>query len=246
MARTLLVCGTATSGKTTSLKSLENQEKVLYLNCESAKGLDLPFRNKFMKRLITDPEVELKGAGSFLDQARKHSDKIDIVVIDSLTMCMRTYENKYVKTAPNTQQAWGAYADFVDNLLNQEIATLPQTVIVTAHVGETEDKKTFTTETKALIKGSVGKVGVEAYFNNIVSCKRLPVEWLKANYKNDLLTYTEKEEALGFKHVIQTQLTKDTCSEKLRSNEDMWTEQETFINGDIQLVLNRLKEYYGE
>ena len=51
---------------------------------------------------------------------------------------------------------------------------------------------------------------------------------------------------LGFKHVIQTRLTKDTINEKIRSSDDMWDVKETYIDGNVQLVLDRMNEYYGD
>ena len=65
-------------------------------------------------------------------------------------------------------------------------------------------------------------------------------------YENNLLHITDDEAELGFKHVIQTRLTKDTIGEKIRSNKDMWDRSETFIDGNIQLVLDRQKAFYGD
>lgn len=61
--------------------------------------------------------------------------------------------------------------------------------------------------------------------------------------KNCTATYRERE--LGYKHCIQTRLTKDTVTERLREPLDMWAESETFIDSNIQIVLDRLNEYYG-
>ena len=65
-------------------------------------------------------------------------------------------------------------------------------------------------------------------------------------YQNELLHITDDERELGCKHVIQTRLTKDTVGERIRTNGDMWKREETFIDGNIQLVLNRMREFYGE
>jgi hypothetical protein len=56
---------------------------------------------------------------------------------------------------------------------------------------------------------------------------------------------TPEEEMLGFKHVFQTKLTKDTVGERIRSPLGMWSTPETFIDNNIQLVLERLKDYYA-
>ena len=64
-------------------------------------------------------------------------------------------------------------------------------------------------------------------------------------YQSNLLSINEDEEDLGFKHVLQTRLTKDTVNERIKSAQGMFSKQETFIDGNIQLVLNRLKEFYA-
>ena len=66
------------------------------------------------------------------------------------------------------------------------------------------------------------------------------------DYSSDLLHITERDEELGYKHVIQTRLTKETVNERLRSPEDMWSKNETYIDGNVQLVLDRMNEFYGE
>ena len=112
--RLILVVGASTCGKTSCLEGLENHEKVLYLNCESGKGL--PFRNKFIKQVITEPMGEILGAGSYLEQAAKHPEMCDTIVIDSLTLLMEQFETRYVKTAPDTRAAWGSYGVMVTSL----------------------------------------------------------------------------------------------------------------------------------
>ena len=66
------------------------------------------------------------------------------------------------------------------------------------------------------------------------------------NYENDLLVVTPEEEMLGFKHVFQTCITKDTVHERIRSPRFMWKTSETFIDNDAMKVLNRIKEFYEE
>lgn len=242
----VLITGKSTTGKSYSLSGLKEQEKVLYLNCEAGKNL--PFKNSFKREIITAPLTELVGEGCFLRQAEKHPDKINTVVIDSLTFLMDMYETKYIKTATNTQQAWGTYADFFINLLNQEIPRLIKVginVIVTAHVADRYNESELAVETSIPIKGSIGKKGAEAFFENMVSTKKMKIKDLEA-YKNDNLHITEDDIELGFKNVFQTRLTKDTVNERLRENRNMWKKNETFIDNDISIVLNRLNEFYGE
>lgn len=247
MRRRLLVCGIPASGKTYCLKGLKDHEKVLFLNCEPSKGMDLPFKNKFIKKLITNPVGQIMGENSYLTQAGKSPDQISTIVIDSLTFLMDMYETLYVNTAPAKDKfnVWGAYSDFFKNLLEQKLSTLPQDVIFTAHVADKFDELAGSMDTRVPVKGNVGKKGAEAYFNNIVYTKRVKLKELE-KYQNDLLHITETDEMLGFKHVIQTRLTKDTINEKIRSSDDMWDVKETYIDGNVQLVLDRMNEYYGD
>lgn len=241
--RLLLVVGKSTAGKTSSLKGLKDHEKVLYLCCESGKGL--PFQNKFKKEIITDPISEILGTNGFLQQAAAHPDKIDTIVIDSLTILMEMFETRYVKTSADTRAAWGQYGDYFRTLLTQTIPTIPQSVILTAHTSEVYNEKELISEIKVKLKGSIMNTGVEAYFNDVVACKIMSIKDLE-KYQSPLLNITPDEEELGFKHVIQTRLTKETRNERIRANQDMWSKNETFIDGNIQLVLDRLQEYYGD
>jgi hypothetical protein len=61
-----------------------------------------------------------------------------------------------------------------------------------------------------------------------------------------LLNITPQEEALGFKYVFQTGLTKETVHERIRGPMGMWGVNETFIDNDLQLVINRLHDYYED
>ena len=82
-------------------------------------------------------------------------------------------------------------------------------------------------------------------FSVVVSTKKMKLKDLE-KYKNDLLTITEDDEDVGFKYVFQTRLTKDTVNERIRAPEGMWARNETFIDNDVSLVLNRIHEHYIE
>lgn len=82
-------------------------------------------------------------------------------------------------------------------------------------------------------------------FSVVVSTKKMKLKDLE-KYKNDLLTITEDDEDVGFKYVFQTRLTKDTVNERIRAPEGMWARNETFIDNDVSLVLNRIHEHYAE
>ena len=60
-----------------------------------------------------------------------------------------------------------------------------------------------------------------------------------------MLEITPEEEALGFKYVFQTKLTKETVNERLRGPLGMWSTEETFIDNDMQKVFDHLYNYYN-
>lgn len=72
----------------------------------------------------------------------------------------------------------------------------------------------------------------------------MPIKTLK-DYGSDLLKITPEEEALGFKYVFQTKLTKESVNERLRGPMGLWSTKETFIDNDMQLVLDRLQKFYS-
>jgi site-specific recombinase XerC len=85
--------------------------------------------------------------------------------------------------------------------------------------------------------------GVEAYFSTVVAAKKVDLKTLEA-YKSDLLTITEEDRELGYKHVFQTRPTKTTTGERIRSPMGMFSRAQTFMDNDCQLLLDHLHEFY--
>lgn len=230
----VLVCGESSTGKSVSLLNLEN---VLYLNCESGKKL--PFKPKtFIQKTITDP-YQVYEAFTWAEE----QDEIKTIVIDGLNYLMDMYESVHVLNATNTMQAWGNYAQFFKNLMQQYVASSSKAVIFTAHTKTALNDKNMIMETKVPIKGSLANQGIESYFSCVVSTKKMTLDAL-SDYDSELLTYTDREKNLGFKYTFQTQITKDTVNERMRSPMGLFTDAETYINNDVDLVLKRLNEYY--
>jgi len=233
----VLLVGKSAVGKSASLMGLENPEGVLYLNAESGKRL--PFKAKFLQKTITDPLQVFEAFTWAEGQGHIHT-----IVVDSLTYLMDMYETLYVYGAANGQKAWGDFSQFFKQLMQQYVASSTKKVIFTAHTADSLNETEMLMETKVPVKGSLKNNGIESYFSQIIAGKKLPLKALK-DYGSDLLTITPEEEALGFKYVFQTKLTKETVNERLRGPLGMWSNKETFIDNNIQLVLNRLKEYYA-
>lgn len=234
----VLLCGKSATGKSASLMGLENPEGVMYLNCEAGKKL--PFRAKFKQYTITDP---LQVYEAF--DAAENMEGVHTIVIDSLTYLLDMYESVYVLNSSNTMKAWGDFSQYFKNLMQQYVAKSSKRVIFIAHTSDSINENEMIMETKVPVKGSLKNNGIESYFTVVIASKKVPLKILK-DYKSDLLTITPEEEALGFKYVFQTKLTKDTVNERLRGPLGLFDNNETFIDNNMQLVLNRLKEYYGD
>lgn len=234
----VLVCGKSAAGKSASLMGLENPQGVMYLNTEAGKKL--PFRSKFKEFTITDP---LQVEEAF--QVAETMPEIHTIVVDSLTYLMDMYESLYVINSTNTMKAWGDFAQYFKRLMQTHVAASTKNVIFMAHVKDQLNESEMVMETSVPIKGSVKNNGVESYFSCIIAAKKVKLKDLE-KYGSDLLTITPEEEALGFKYVFQTRLTKETVNERLRGPLGLWNNKETFIDNNCQLVLNRLHEYYNE
>ncbi len=235
----ILVSGVSTTGKSRSLKNLKPQEGVMYLNCEAGKKL--PFPNKFETFVITDPYQVYEA----FDHAAANPDLYHTIVIDSLTFLMDMFESMYVLTAADTRTAWGGYQQFFKTLMQDKVAKAEVDVIFTAHTLAQYNEEQMVMENKVPVKGSLKSNGIEAYFSVVVSTKKMKLKDLE-KFQNDLLHITEDDEDVGFKYVFQTRLTKDTVNERIRAPEGMWARNETYIDNDVALVLQRIREHYAD
>tara|TARA_Y100001963_G_scaffold139959_1_gene206384 strand:+ start:2883 stop:3656 length:774 start_codon:yes stop_codon:yes gene_type:complete len=239
----VLITGVSGTGKSASLHKLENPEDVLYLNCESGKRL--PFSAKFRKGAngrvgvtITDP-YQVYGV---FDAADSMGAKT--IIIDSLTYLMDMFESNYVLNSDDSRKAWGDYQQFFKKLMQDKVAKSKQAVIFTGHTLAFYNEEQRIIENKMPVKGALKNQGLESYFSLVVSTKKVKIADLE-DYKNDLLNITEDDKLVGYKHVFQTRITGDTVNERIRSPMGMFTVKETFIDNDVQALLNRIKTYYN-
>ena len=234
----VLLCGKSATGKSTSLMGMDKPEGVMYLNCEAGKKL--PFKAKFKQYTITDP-LQINEA---FDAAERMPD-IHTIVVDSLTYLLDMYESTYVLSSTNGMQAWGQFAQYFKVLMQHYVAKSTKNVIFTAHTADTLNEGEMVMETKVPVKGSLKNNGIESYFTIVIASKKVPLKALK-EYTSPLLTITPEEEALGYKYVFQTKLTKDTVNERLRGPLGLFDTKETYVDNNLQQILNRLHEYYTE
>lgn len=234
----VLIAGKSATGKSACLAGLQNPEGVMYLNCEAGKKL--PFRAKFKQFTITDP---LQVYEAF--DAAENMPEVHTIVVDTLTYLLDMYESLYVYNAANGQKAWGDFAQYFRNLMQTYVAKSTKNVIFLAHTSDTLNEAEMVMETKVPVKGATKNNGIESYFSLVIATKKVPLKTLK-DYQSDLLNITPEEQALGFKYVFQTKLTKETVGERLRGPLGMFDTNETYIDNNAQLVMNRLREYYTE
>lgn len=235
----VLVCGESATGKSASLKEIRNQEAWVYMCTEAGKRL--PFRHKFQVGNVTDPyEVP-----STLEWAASE-DGADIegAIIDSMTFLMDMMETIYVIGSPNTQAAWGDYAQFFKNIMQRLVPLFARPVIVMAHTKKELNEALGRWEYSVPIKGALKNNGVEAYFSTVVVAKKIPLKELEG-YKNDMLHITEDDILVGYKHVFQTRITKATTGERIRSPIGLFTVAQTFIDNDCQQLLDHLNAFYN-
>ncbi len=245
----ILIAGPSATGKSASLRALRDPEGVLYANCESGKKL--PFPNKFAKFTITDPYqvIEIFTHLANNDYTIPHPQlgkpvKIHTIVVDSLTFLLDMFESVYIFNAPDGQKAWAAFQQFFKNLMQDKVASSECNVIFTAHTITDVNKSEMVLETKVPVKGALKNNGIEAYFSCVVASKKVPVKELES-YGSKLLEITDEDRALGFKYVYQTKLTKDTTHERIRSPMGMFKTAETFMDNDVQKLIDHLHSYYN-
>lgn len=232
----VLLSGKPSTGKSASLMFIKDPKGVMYLNCEGKK---LPFKSQFEEYSILDP-LQITEAL----EAAEEMKHIHTIVIDSLGLLMDMYESMYVLPASNSMKEWGNYAQFFKKMMQHYIAKSTKNVIIIAHTSDVMNETEMAQETLVKVKGSVMAVGVEAYFSTVISSKKVSLKQLK-DLKNDLLVITPEEEALGFKYVFQTKLTKETVHERIRGPLGLWGPNETFIDNNLQNVIDKLQNYYS-
>ena len=234
----VLIGGETGVGKTASLMALKDDNGIMYLNCESGKRT--PYKNNFLELNVVDP---LQVFEAF--EEAENMDEIHTIVIDSLTYLMDMFESDYVLTAQDKRSAWSDYAQFFKKLMQTYVKTSSKNVIFLAHTLTTLNESEHIMQVSVPIKGALKNQGIESYFSCVLSAKKVALKDLK-EYGSDSLNITPEDEALGFKHVFQTRLTKETFGERIRSPIGMWDVKETFIDNNVGFVLERLKEYYED
>lgn len=231
----VLIGGESAAGKSASLKDIPNQERWLYLNTESGKAL--PFKNKFLAKVVTDPYQVFEGF-----QYIQGNPNFDGVIIDSITFLMEMFETLYVVPAKDSRAAWGDYNQFFKILMQQHVANTDKHVVMLAHTRSEQDAMLID-RVSVPVKGALKNNGIEAYFSTVVAAKRMPLTELKG-FDPNLLHITPEDEALGFKYVFQTRLTKTTIGERIRGPMGLFETNQSFMDNNVGLLLDHMIKYY--
>ena len=244
MGRSLLICGLSGSGKSTSLRTLKNQPKTLYLNCDGGK--DIPFANQLKNVVVNDPLKVLE----YYKRIEKDKSRVfETVVIDTISFLMDMYEHKYVSNATNGMKAWAEYHNYFKSLMYNHVAKTYVNTVFLGHLDTYLNEETGVMMSSVPVKGALKKVGIEAFFTTVLEAKTIKLSELQNHIDSTgtspLLNITEDEELSGYKHVFQTRIVKTSTGSRVKSPWGMFNRAETYIDNDVQMVLDRMDEFYN-
>lgn len=245
--KSILICGESGHGKSASLMGIADREDVLYLNCE--QGKPLPFKNKFKKKTITDPEDIIGWIEQLVEmEADGQTNPFNFVIIDTVSFMMDMYERMHVHGSSNTMKAWGDYALFFPRLMDATAKLENTFFIFLGHLDSYLDEDEGMMRFHVPVKGSLKTKGLEAYFTTVIYVKKMRIKDINKGCPdgNNHLNITNKEETKGFKHVFLTDSDKNTIGGRIRSPLGMWKDEELYIDNDVQIVLKKLIDYYAD
>lgn len=238
----VLICGQSGDGKSFSLKNMRDQKGVLYINCEGGKPL--PFKSQFKQITIDDPEEIF----DLMDQINADTTgRFHTIIIDTISFMMNRFESVHVIGAANTMAAWGNYGQFFPKLIYDHISKSNCFVIALGHLDAVLNEDTGRTDYMVPVKGALKKNGLEAYFTTVINCRKLNLkEIMKDAVEGVSLQITDRDRNLGYMHVFQTRTVRATVGDRIRSPWGLFTDEETYINNDVQSVVDKLVRYYTD
>lgn len=250
MARLLaLVCGESKSGKTTSLRTIKDPEKVFYLSTEANKGLTFAQKGKKFKTLKSGLQHP-SDIFTLFEQVEKMDD-IDTIIVDSLTYLMDMVESQIVLQSDNKMGAWGEFQQYFKKLMQEVVGVSEKNWIFLAHL-QTELMPSGDFKYTMPIKGALKGNGVESYFNNVIYTRTIKVteleniaEKLNVEWDSNMYSVTANEKMLNQKHVFQTNLTEDYVYSRISSPIGCFEDNQIFMDNDMQKLIDHLEEYYG-
>ena len=234
----VLIGGVSGAGKSACLRNIKDQEGVLYLNCEAGKKL--PFRNKFMSKVITDPYHIFEGFIWAETQPQIHT-----IVIDSLSFLMDMFVSVHIMNSADSRSQWQAYQEFFKELMQQKVASSTKNVIIITHIAEDLDEEKGIRTEQAVVKGGLKGTGVEAYFSLNVTARAMPIKELE-KHPSEFLNITDDERDVGYKHVFQVRKTKETTGSRIRGPMGLVPQGTVYTDNCAQMLLDVVHDFYKE
>ena len=234
----VLIGGVSGAGKSACLRNIKNEEGVLYLNCEAGKKL--PFRNKFIKKTVTDPYQIFEG----FNWAETNPD-VHTIVIDSVSFLMDMFVSVHIMGSADSRSQWQAYAEYFKTLMQQYVAKSTKNVIIITHIQEDLDEEKGIRTEQAVIKGSLKGTGIEAYFSLNVTARAMPIKELE-KYPSEFLNITDDERDVGYKHVFQVRKTKETTGSRIRGPMGLFPQGTVYTDNCAQMLLDVVHDFYKE
>lgn len=235
--RVIVVTGISGSGKSTALRNMDN---VVHLNCEEGKDILFTLKNKqfFKSTHITTPMQVIEYI-----QLAEDKPQVQTIVIDGLNYLMDMYESQFIYKSADTRSAWQDYGQFYKDLVHN-IAVSSKDFIILAHVAYRYNEQNMAIEATIPVKGALAKAGLEASFTTVIGADIVKIGDLE-KYSNPLLNITEDDKEDGFKYVLQTRKFADTKNTLIKVPMGVFARNEAFIDSDMALVMQRLREYYA-
>jgi len=114
------------------------------------------------------------------------------------------------------------------------------------HLDALLNETTGRTDYMVPVKGALKKNGLEAYFTTVINCKKLALkDILKDAKEGALLTITDRDRNLGYKHVYQTRTVRSSVGDRIRSPWALFDDDQAYIDNDAQVVVDKLVRYYA-
>lgn len=235
--RVVVVTSLSGMGKSTSLRNLDN---AIHLNCEEGKDIPFSLKNKtfFKSAHMTSPTQVIESI-----QWAEDKPQVETIIIDGLNFLMDMFESQCIYKSEDTRAAWNDYAQFFKDLVHN-ITLSSKDFIILCHVAYKYNEENMAVEATIPVKGSLSKAGLQASFTTVIGADMVKIEDIE-KYPNDLLHITEGDREDGFKYVLQTRKLAGFKNTLIKVPLGVFDRKEVFIDSDMALVMQRLREYYA-
>ncbi len=222
----VLIGGAANTGKSASLwKLIEEQgDAVAYINTD---GKTLPpfDKNKVAKFITPSDPLQVNVGVRKLEE----DETIKWIVVDTLSFWFDQLELKHVINSEDSRGAWGkVYQAEIHDLLHFASSVSKKNWIFLTHTAQDDTPINFVKHTRAMVKGSTAKKGIESFFDLVI------YTW----------NYETEDPANPVGYGFQVQRTKDTIGFGIRSPHGMF-DKPYLKSNNILRIFKKIDEYYS-